>query len=541
MKTTIYILFLCLLASPTFGGMKRYMRTGGSADSSGATWSAAYASVVTLNDSMNAGDTAFFGPGRFAGMRIIPPGNSGNDTTFYVCSTWASGGDPDGSETWNTAIITGAEVITGWGNVAGNIYAADWDGLPWPATGPDTVACVTWGASDSLLKPDTTRSLSEGNSFYTATGDSLFVWLHGGGDPSGQTIYATRHATVDMMYTGTDHDRMYFAGLDLRIGCEGVVKISYHDFYSTFFHCNLSRMSWTVASGNGGIFWSVNSSSTWGGYHNFIGCDFGHANDIRDDNRNGSGVSIYGQHHVVFDSCTFHHTQASAIYMKESYPISGPGTRDTGSVVRFCTFESTVGEYGIEWYRKNYKDSVYGCIFDGINATSANGNAVIAFNRGSTSDVEGECFIGNNTFYNCINPIKAINEDQLGGNKIMYNVFFDITNTINFMEYENTSMASFSQDSNYWYDASVAFRVDSAVGATYFTWAQWQALGQDVNSFNSDPGLTDPANGDFSRSASGEMNLSYGSRTEPWTVFGAVQPTTVSSHLKSAHVKGVKP
>ncbi|MGB5107527.1 MAG: hypothetical protein WBP29_02670, partial [Candidatus Zixiibacteriota bacterium] len=54
-------------------------------------------------------------------------------------------------------------------------------------------------------------------------------------------------------------------------------------------------------------------------------------------------------------------------------------------------------------------------------------------------------------------------------------------------------------------------------------WTQWRALGHDTHSFNTNPGLANPAGRDFSRPSSvQEMNVTYGGRT--WTRFGAWQP-----------------
>ena len=131
-------------------------------------------------------------------------------------------------------------------------------------------------------------------------------------------------------------------------------------------------------------------------------------------------------------------------------------------------------------------------------------------------------------------------------NIIKYNVFYNILdsaalNAGTFMniDYSGANPESttylYTIDSNSYHDTNDVF-----LGRTYSTnrnLAQWQAWGYDANSDTTDPGLTDPANGDFSRpGASAEMEYTY---PNGWEVsrFGAWQPAAAESPPKKYKAK----
>ncbi len=537
MKYILTIFILSLLVC-SVSATVRYLAPVGTSVS--GDWVGHLTTVAGLNAVMVVGDTARMAPGTYKGTPLVPPTHESEmapwtgagacdtcTTTYYVCSTWVSEEDIGEESNWNTAIITGADTVDVWDNPSGNIWKASWDGGVL-GNDHDSIACVTWGSTDSLLKPALTNVVTEGESFYDNIDDSLYVYLNGGGDPNDFIIYASRQTSLRM--NGARHsDYMYFAGIDFRIGQTATVDFSFLTNNAMFQHCNLSRMSWTSLSGNGGVVASTETSgATWGGYISFIGCDISWSKDTRTgsfSHGDGAGFSIYSQHHWLWDSCVIHNTQSSGIYLKESFPTNDiPVIRDTGTTIRYTTFRD-IGSMGIEFYRKSYRDSVYGCIFDGVNTDpSHDGGTATAIGVNiccaSPQDNDGEIFIANNTFYNCGTTFKTTRDDALGGHIFKYNVSYDRDGVGDWMFFFELSQADFDIDSNIWHDPDIVFSVDTNVTDLNFT--QWQAAGQDANSDTTDPGLNDPANGDYSRpNAPPEMNVTYGGRT--WTIFGAVQ------------------
>jgi hypothetical protein len=210
----------------------------------------------------------------------------------------------------------------------------------------------------------------------------------------------------------------------------------------------------------------------------------------------------------------------------------------TGNVVRYSTVKAA--NEGINFYRYPDRDSVYGCVIIGsefgFNTTGPDVGA------GGKDQYPGKFFFANNTIYSVGTRFFDLSScswacDTCGSdNKALYNVSYKHNwtgglGTRWFIGWpywaSETCDECWEIDSNYYYDPSQAFlgyvSGGDGVNDTTKTWTQWQTDNNlDVNSYNSDPGLNDPANGDFSRpSAFGEMNRTYGGRT--WTIFGAWQ------------------
>jgi hypothetical protein len=142
----------------------------------------------------------------------------------------------------------------------------------------------------------------------------------------------------------------------------------------------------------------------------------------------------------------------------------------------------------------------------------------------------GGDFFCNNTMYNC-NMFFYGRVEPPENNRpitIRYNVMYKVLGGSS-RWVSDSDKPIFSNpnwcliDSNYWYDPAYAFMF---YNGTPRNWPYWSGtLDYDNHGHNSDPGLANPANDDFSRpNAPQEMNRFYGGRL--WNKFGAVQGIT---------------
>jgi hypothetical protein len=109
--------------------------------------------------------------------------------------------------------------------------------------------------------------------------------------------------------------------------------------------------------------------------------------------------------------------------------------------------------------------------------------------------------------------------------EIKYNVFSTVLNSasrwVQDVGNTYTDTDDYDIDSNYYYDASEAFLFYNGSNRDSVYWVG--TLGWDVNgAFLLNPGLNDPANGDYTRpSASDEMSRDIGGVTR--TIYGALE------------------
>jgi len=538
------ILFILLAVNA--GATTNYVGPTNAGSADGTSWADRF-TIDSLNAYVSHGDTnRFSSSARYTQVSITPPVYDRPkfcDTcgyTYFVDSLWPGEGV---SYTPAYPIITGATLLSGtWGVVSGSIYALSGvDSATVPRWGPVSsgLICVTWGSTDSLLKPSGSRSLSEGECFYSESGDSVFVYLPGGVDPNSYDVYASRNSAINTRYGGgVDYDFIYVQGLDFRIGAPGVVVWGSQFNDSKWIDCKMSRGVSSSAAGNGGVIHSSErgfaDDDDWGGNHLVKRDSLTYGYDVAVGTGDGRLADIYSQSRVVFDSCYFNHAQSDAIYFKEAYQVTNG--RDSASVVRFCIFDSDIGQHAVQWYKNNNYDSTYGNIF------YTNPNRSLSFNDlASDASNIGNMFYGNNTFiYSGAETFVGYGSDVVGGSKFMYNIIYDPTwNSYPYI-LVNGSEDNFTFDYNIIYEPDVAFTVN--INSTTTDSATWinDSL-QDVHSTFSDPGFDSVSASNYwlglARSgASSEMNVTYGGRT--WTLYGAVQPSAAASDTTTVLING---
>jgi len=312
-----------------------------------------------------------------------------------------------------------------------------------------------------------------------------------------------------------NQDHILFYGLNLKMGKQGVVLWTAGADSVHFEHCNISHVGqeWgenpaCIMGRSFGCDIESSNLDCWGRYNAFVACSLTAAiSDPRSGmEHKGSGANLYQLRETLFDSCVFYDLPGNGITYKR---YSSLIHEDSGSVIRFCTFKD-LGYYGIVFFYtgKYNRHEIYGNILhniDNVGITLANGGT--GFNK-----------IYNNTLYRCnifIGMIETTTSVQGNGNEIKYNVGYQV-------EYEPGKdwhyivenwndyplIEDFVFDSNYWY------------GDT--TWQN--TYNQDEHSYNSDPGLRNPANGDYmpTKIEQWDNPIFYGGRWWYWP--GAVQP-----------------
>jgi hypothetical protein len=191
---------------------------------------------------------------------------------------------------------------------------------------------------------------------------------------------------------------------------------------------------------------------------------------------------------------------------------------------------------------KGYPEKSWTGYYAGPNNDSCYGNIIWGTGRGLRVDQEeqlasGYLYILNNTVYDVDDYFYAQELSAVGSGTtvIKYNVFYKAGSSPWIQLPNWSSGPSLEIDYNIYYDSPVSNFSASLTGCgSSRTLTQWRACGYDIHSDTVNPGLADPAGGDFSRpGASGEMSLNYGGRD--WTIFGAVQPAgeeATTKHLK---------
>ena len=194
--------------------------------------------------------------------------------------------------------------------------------------------------------------------------------------------------------------------------------------------------------------------------------------------------------------------------------------------MRYNTIKGTPGVSWLGYYAGPNNDSCYGNILSGTG-------------RGFRLDQEEQLasnslYILNNTIYDVGDYFLAQELSAVGSGTtvVKYNVFYKVGSSP-WLQLPNWSSGpTLVFDYNIYYDSPVSNFSASLTGCgSSRTLTQWRACGYDAHSDTVNPGFTDAANGDFSRtSASNEMNETYGGKT--WTIYGAVQndveePTTI--------------
>jgi hypothetical protein len=518
--TLVLVWFVCLTSismSRTF-----YVTKSGNDNNNGTSWATAWATTAKVNASIARGDTVRFGSGRWYKSQIIPPtGGSSSLRTVYACSTYT-----DASQGLTT--ITSGDSVTGWTVYSGSIYRAAWSRPSGMVSGADNAIGVRVATqNDTLLYNQSSLAnvSGPGQQFYDGT--YLYVWCWNGGSPAGRRILATMDPTV--LINNDAMDYLTFRGLNFQMGKQGVVEMAAVDSV-IFSHCDFAFGSEFTAN-NPCLIWSGRDNDVMGNNNSFIACSFHdvcHENqpdNIPPDTHNGAAAIIYAQNHMVFDSCYFYRLTGDAVHWKAAYALN------TGNTVRYSRIVGSSGYFidagvVIGMYTRN--DSVYGCTFSNLPNMGIQLGEMGAVQN---SQNQGRHAILNNTFYNCgiFFDFRGYAPPDL--EYVKYNIGYDISGGSTFLTFQNENSRiepNCKIDSNYWFDPTTAFS-GYCFDATR-NLQGWRDNGFDAHCFNVNPGLTNPANLDFSRnSSSQEMSQTYGGRS--WTRFGAWQPSGGPSYI----------
>jgi hypothetical protein len=518
----IIITLIIILLSPIIYGRanaieNHYVSKAGNDGNTGHSWAQAKLTLSFIN-SIGAGDSVLFGTGIWYDSHIVPVGGSVSNTTVYACSTATI-------TTAGLATINSGKIVTSWTpydtTYPERIWQASFVGCTYSFTSGGLPNIIPVVQDDSLFKPEASLANvnAEGKSYYNSTSDIVYVWTFGGVDPNSHTMIAS---TGDVVRYGGNNDYTMFFGLNLYMGCQGVVK--WYDAtgsdYNTFSHCKIYYNGWSSASGNGACVYS-NHASGYGHYNKLLACDIGYSKDTSPSQTDGCAVQLYQQNYFYIDSCLIHDAQENGVYYKESYTPE----LNTLSVIRYSHIYNC-GRFGVWYYCQSDRDSLYGTIIENC------GEAGIEFGEGSATNL-GDVFVGNNTIYNCGKTgiagacfLKLVPKLADGDHNIIYaNIFYDEMSASNFVTIDDNDYANsrFDIDYNIWHDPNVGkvFSVSRAVT----TWTGWRARGWDVHGDSTEPYLISPTTGDFSVNVNlmtMRIDTTYGGKH--WTIPGAWQP-----------------
>ena len=525
-----------------------YVRKSGDDTKDGKSWANAFKTWHSgAVDSAIAGDSVWFGAGRWDTTMIEPPsGGTFSLITTFVDSIYEADGTVGG------ATISSAEYPGGsWTNSTGSKWWAEWTPTATSIQEANSKKAVNQNDTAMIPRSSVANMTEAGMSYYDDANDTMWVWCWGSVNPNNETM--TFSARPSVLMNDSLVDNVLFKGLSFRMGTVGVIAFNQASDSIYFEHCNVYGQ-WGGWPDNPAVITSVSWQDApmthWGYYNTFVACSISQCYPVTgtppgfetgSEHHRGAGIIAYGQRNFTVDSCVFFDLPAVMITFKNKGNSHSLDQDTSANVVRFSEFigrpvaDSGSGG-GITFLCASWQDSAYGNTFINMN------RAAILFYQGCES--EGGLFIGNNSFYNCSANIRMHEQTtthrvQDTTSFIRYNYGYERwvgapnpqgTYEIGIGDIEADSLvavfAKFDIDSNGWYSTSLNFGYNASK-----TWAQWQALGADVNGVNTNPSFADPANGDFTRGgASGEMNLTYGGRT--WTIFGATQNDSVAVRIE---------
>jgi len=548
--------------------------TAGDDSKDGLSWANAWQTVQHMDSMVHdsglvvAGDSIIFGAGRYLESMINPPINSDfANLTVYIDSSYLNGGDPYGAQ------INGGYDIPTWVS-----YNVNGDTNIWAAKFDPSVECwytalvrgklLTLVQDDSLLfyPLDNTGDVvgdvdDEGDMWNDSALDSIYAWIYGDADPNDMEMLIACWKCIgfngQVPYGGAAslQSHVLFKGLDIKLGDNLLVGIYTGADSIIFEHCLLGYVGGSYAN-NPAIILSTGDHPTDPAEDLTIkACSLynihGHASG---SNHQGQGVGGYLLRRALIESTYIAPSvQSTGIDWKMGDNWPDADDYSDSSIFRYNIIEPAGGP-GI-WLSKQCKDNfAYGNIIRNISGYGTEHKAhVSGLSSNTVQNLRGGNRYYNNTYYNAniffeIQAYHWVDGDQ---NTIKYNVFYDIANASRqFYDFSTwggdangetpRSWTYYDIDSNYYYDPDGAFAVDliSDGAGSLLVWSEWQTLGFDVNSSNSDPGLdsVDAFNawlGMARSGASGEMDTTYGGKT--WTVWGAVQPdTSISQVLDTA-------
>jgi hypothetical protein len=535
----ITFLFLAFCTCKAFGDSVCVSKAG-SNTSPYETWAKAATHPDNIVGVVSASDTIFFAPGDYDTVRIEPISGTAANPTVYICSTASEA-------SFNTTTLWSGNPLSNWvEHVVGNDTLWKTDGTPvlqaasWTSdAGPGNKwhPCVVQG--DSMYWPCSALGgvTAAGRFFYNTSNDTLYIFPYSTADTNNVRISA------DNVLFFEDVDHTKWVGLNFKMGFNCVIQFSFNGFADSnvFEHCNIAH---SVARGNNNAA-MVASWATGGQYYDgnrFTACTLyssSSGNDVPEGDFSGSGFLLYGARTWVIDSCYFYRIQGLGFYLK------GATAGQTGNRVSHCVMDGAMdmpfGEDsftggGFQIKCNADRDSCYGNIFANfIGTTTASAIRIRPGDCGAPVNLGGH-FICNNTAYNCsrfLDGYEGVGDpDTLS--EIKYNVFSTVLNSASRWGQDvgntYTDTDDYDIDSNYYYDASEAFLFFNGSNRNWTYWTT--TLGWDANGYNSDPGLNDPANGDYTRpSASGEMSRNIGGITR--TIYGALENAASSGPSKA--------
>jgi hypothetical protein len=553
----LLILLICVLPTPAHA-TTYYVRLSGNDTNTGTSWAQAWQTVGRMDTSIVAGDSVIFGAGRYLNSSINPPLNTDpSKLTVYIDSAYLQNGVGLKAE------INAGDSITGWTayDLTGgkNIWKARWDTTKYAWTKMEYDRIHTLEQDTLYLfhplcgmdaycnsdYDDSTDIALEGEIWMNRTNRYIYAWIYDNQNPNDCEMLGSPRQTINFAGSGyyggswiALQNYVIFKGLKLYGGDSNTIMFRYDSGGSDsiiFDHCNFKFCASDQGGNPAAIYHAATYELSWSRKIIARSCRFAlcYGSGYLAAH-GGGGLAFYAVQEALIESCYFDNLQGAGISFKNGTSYADGGVNADSHIVRFNQFVGGITEHAIWVGPKNKDMEIYGNIFSDISGIAIELRETSGDN--STNCIRGGNKIYNNTFYNVGNAIVMKPYHCGQDNLIKYNVFYDVKNTttkndtpdshkmlICFPGGTNEDPVTetyYTIDSNIYKDPTDPFLTYAYDGNR--NWGTWQSYSFDLHSDTVDPGLTDPANGVFTRlSASGEMNQIYGGKT--WTIYGAVQ------------------
>lgn len=521
-------------------------KSAGSDANGGHSWADAFRTIDAVNDSLRAGDTVIFAPGRYDSLQIIPP-VGGNDSgwTLYIDSSKYYGGSGFGAELTGGesigefTLLSNTDSVDVWVNV-GHAFRDAWAGAA-SNEGADNSRCWTLTYNGTMFKPhnDVDSLYKYGN--YTmchidnaggAANDTIYIGLPDGVDPS---VYIIRASARPVFRFGTDgQNKIRIEGFKLSHGKQGVVLFTVGAIDSVqLVACSLQQVGHDYGENPSLVMSRVKAfgeTSPPDSYKvatnvEIYNCDF--TNGIGTDSsyyeHGMSGIEGYCSKFWRVKGCTFHDIPGTGVYWKNEIEIHD--TMMANNVVDSCLFRN-LGGYGVCAGETAIEDTVRNCIFVNI------GEAAISLDH-QTTNIHGGHAILNNTIDSANIGIWSWHtEDSTLTTTVKYNVILQNWATVwdgrkyrtgDYYKYYafrvDANQANWDIDSN-WYDNII---LDSTSTPFYTSGDQneagWQAAGNDATAGGIYELFMNRTTHKFDDTTSFTIDVTHSGRT--WTYPGA--------------------
>lgn len=495
------LIFIFLL---TFGvnafGATYYVKTDGSDDSSGTTWSAAWLTMAKVESSISGGDTVQFAPGTYRGVFDSIPSGTSSDRTCLVCSSFV--------DDYPCSLLASDQITSGWELVSGSIHKRAYD--PTYELSNDSKAW-TWVQDTTLMWPTTAMPGSAGRVYHNSTVDSVYIWCWDNDNPNDCTIEASASPVIYVRYNNT-FSYTTFYGFFMGLGSHKIVLFGdyYHPNYCYIDHCQLKWVAGPAQQNTACIGMSVISTSdtTRNGHFNRArSCHLSYARDANNGNEHQKSISLYQESDFVAESCYITQVGIGIDYKNQ---MGGPACRN--NIMRFNFIDSAYLQ-GINIYchasdYKIYGNTIYKAGDIGISIKSLNSygghqiynNTIIETPKAFATGYEGITY-GHNYFkYNIVYSVSSRENAYLAASDSLY----------------------WTVDSNVYYPSGSSFRRPTTMNFT-----TWQASTGYGGAEYLDPHSTNTVNPVFNENyeptniPAWDNPITYGGRT--WYGPGAVQ------------------